>query len=104
VAYGQYYPSPKPEDPLNEPILIKQVVRVAGNEKINVLLRLSNLYLNKPLRRDSDLKRALVFAIAARDSSIKYRNKKRAEKALLYMADIFTFQNNMQAAEDILPP
>jgi two-component sensor histidine kinase len=103
VAFGQYYPSPQPEDPSNEHIFLKQLVSVAGNYKIDVLLRLSNLYLNKPLRRDADLKRALTFAIAARDSSIKYRNKKSAEKALLYMADIYTFQNNMEAAENILP-
>lgn len=103
AAISQYYPSPQPEDPSNEHVLLKQLVNVSGKNKINILLRLTNLYLNKPLRRDADMKRALAFGIAARDSSIRYYDKKSEDKALLFMADIFTFQNNMQAAENILP-
>ena len=103
AALGQYYPAPQPEDPVNEHVLLKQLANVPGKNKINILLRLTNLYLNKPLRRDADMKRALAFGTAARDSSIKYKDKKSTDQALLYMADIFTFQNNMQAAENILP-
>ncbi|WPU90934.1 sensor histidine kinase [Mucilaginibacter sabulilitoris] len=103
AALGQYYPSPQPEDPSNEHVLLKQLSSVSGKDKVRVLLRLTNLYLNKPLRRDADMKRAMAFGISARDSSIKYNDKKSKDQALLFIADIFTFQNNMQAAENILP-
>lgn len=103
ASLGQYYPSPQPENSSNEHILLKRLVSVSGKNKINILLRLTNLYLNKPFRHDSDMKRALAFGIAASDSSIKYHTKKSKDEALLFMADIFTFQNNMQAAENILP-
>ena len=103
VSRAQYYPSPQPEDPANEHILLKQLANHSGEDKIKVLLRLSNLYLNKPLRRDADMKRALAFGVAARDSSIKYHDKKSTDKAQLYIADIYTFQKNMQGAESILP-
>lgn len=98
-----YYPCPQPESPSNERTLFKQLASTTGKNKIHTLLRLTNLYLNKPLRRDADMKSAMTFGIAARDSSIKYNNKKSSDQALLYMADIFTFQNNMEAAENILP-
>ncbi|MDO3626219.1 histidine kinase dimerization/phosphoacceptor domain -containing protein [Mucilaginibacter sp. BT774] len=103
AALGQYYPSPQPENPANEQVLLTQLGSVYGKNKINILLRLTNLYLNKPLRRDADLKRALSFGTAARDSSIKYHDKKSTDEALLFIADIYTYQNNMQAAENILP-
>jgi two-component sensor histidine kinase len=54
------------------------------------------------LRRDAELKRALALAMAARDSSIKCNDKKGTDEALLYIADIYTFQNNMPAAENML--
>ena len=103
AALGQYYPSPQPENPSNEHALLKQLSSVSGKDKIHSLLRLTNLYLNKPLRKDADMKRAMAFGIAARDSSIKYNDKKSKDQALLFIADIFTFQNNIQAAENILP-
>ena len=98
-----YYPCPQPENPFNEHALLKQLSSVSGKDKIQTLLRLTNLYLNKPLRRDADMKRAMAFGISARDSSIKYNDKKSKDQALLFIADIFTFQNNMPAAENILP-
>ena len=103
LAFGQYYPMPKPEDPANEQTLLKQLASVSGKDKIKIFLRLSNLYLNKPLRRNADMKRAMAYGIAARDSSIKYNDKKSTNEAQLLIADIFTFQDNMLAAESILP-
>src|SRR5579863_10017235 len=82
-VFGQYYPAPKPENPVNEHNLLSQLAGASGKQRVDVLLRLTNLYLNKPMRRDADMKRALVFGNSARDSSIKYNDKKRTEEAQL---------------------
>src|SRR5687768_7215348 len=62
-SYAQYYPAPAHVDPVKEDSHLRQLKKVTkGDERILLNLDLANIYFNKPLKRRSDLDRALQLA------------------------------------------
>jgi two-component sensor histidine kinase len=103
TAYAQYYPAPKPVDPDKEPGLLNHLKNIrSGKEKIQLLLDLSNLNFNKPLKKETDLDRAMNFAAEASKLSKKLHSQSGYNDAQFFIADIFTEKNDMESAENIL--
>src|ERR1700761_4255458 len=95
TAFGQYYPAPKPISPSREPELLYHLKNSRPDSgKIRLLLDLCNVNFNKPLKRSTDLNRAMVFAKEARGLSIKLGNQAGYNDAQLFIADIFTVKDN----------
>ena len=103
TASGQYYPSPKPVSPDKEKQLLRLLKTSRPNkDKIELLLSLSNINMNRRLKRLNKLDAALAFAAAARDLSTRLHDVSGYNKAQLVIADLYTMQDNMKAAEDLL--
>jgi two-component sensor histidine kinase len=104
AVFGQYYPSQKLISPDKEKQLLRLLKKSHPNkDKIGWLLSLSNINMNRPLKRLNKLDAAMAFAVAARNLSTSLHDVKAYNEAQLVVADIYTMQGNMKAAEDILP-
>jgi len=103
TASAQYYPAPKPISAEKENhLLILLKNSKPDKNRANLLLDLANINVNKPLRKKTDLDRAKSFAIAASELSFKMHDLSGYNKGELFTADVFTLENNMEAAEGIL--
>jgi len=101
---AQYYPEPPRIRPDQEPRLLKSYSKNPGNnEKIALLIDLSNLYYNKPYKLKQDISRSLFYAEEAKKLSLARNNQKSFNKAQLRIATALLAQNNFKAAEAILP-
>ena len=104
TALGQLYPSPNPVSPAQETTLLASLkISKPDRYKVVLLLSLSNLNINKPLRTKADLDRAMNFAAAASTLSSNLNDESGYNDAMLQIADIFTLRDDMESAEKILP-
>jgi two-component sensor histidine kinase len=102
-ASAQYYPAPPAIDQKKEPGLLTILAQnPSPGQEIRALLDLSNLYFNKPLKRNSDLAKSMRFASDALDLSSKQHDRLAHTEALLMIADLHTLEDNFSAAEKIL--
>jgi two-component system, sensor histidine kinase PdtaS len=102
-ASAQYYPAPPAIDQKKESGLMTILAQnPSPGQEIRALLDLSNLYFNKPLKRNSDLAKSMRFASDALNLSSKQRDKFDHTEALLMIADLHTVADNFSAAEKIL--
>ena len=102
-AYTQYYPCPPPIDPGMSSHLHEQLKDgPPGISRVGLLLDLSNLYFNKPLKRKKDLDSAMFFAKEAIALSIHLEDSADYYNAQLFVADILTARGDLPAAEKIL--
>jgi len=100
---AQYYPAPKPIDPLREASLLLQLKNTKSDkDRLNLLISLSNLYFNKPLKKHADIDKALRFSKEASALSIKLNDLSAFNNSQLMMADIYTAKDDMKSAENIL--
>jgi two-component system, sensor histidine kinase PdtaS len=103
-AYTQYYPSPPPIGPDMSSHLHQQLKDGPRDiSRVGLLLDLTNLYFNKPLKRKKDLDSAMFFAKEAIALSSYLKDSADDYNAQLFVADIFTARGAMPAAENILP-
>jgi len=101
---GQHYPSPKPISRDKEKRLLSLLKNSRPDkDKIELLLSLCNINMNRPLKRLNNLKAAMDYAVAARNLSTRLHEVSAYNRAQLIIADVYTMQDNMKAAEDILP-
>ena len=102
VSQAQYYPAPVPVDRNKEAGLLRLLkTKVDVKKKIAILLSLSNININKPLRQTADLDQALRFARAASDLSERLHDTTAYNTARLYIADVLTFKRDGRSAEQI---
>jgi len=102
-ACAQYYPSPKPIDPNKENQLLLSLKRSKPDRaKISLLLDLGNIYVNKPIRNKNNLDRAMQFGRAAADLGKRIGDSPGYNRALLLEGDVYTYQNDIKAAENLL--
>jgi hypothetical protein len=102
IGVAQYYPAPKPVNPDEERrllVLLKE--SKPDKDRISLLLDLCNLNFNKPLKRASDLDKAMHYAGAASKLSATLNDSSGYNKAQLFRADIFTVKDDMLSAENI---
>jgi two-component sensor histidine kinase len=103
-AYTQYYPCPRPIDPGMSTHLHQQLKGGPPDiSRVGLLLDLTNLYFNKPLKRKKDLDSAMLFAKEAIALSINLEDSADYYNAQLFVADILTAAGDLPAAEKILP-
>ncbi|AYL97589.1 hypothetical protein HYN43_020845 [Mucilaginibacter celer] len=101
---GQYYGYPKPVPPQQESLLIEKLNNMAErNGKVDILLALANLYYNKPLRKESELRTAELYAERARRLSIQLNNKHGFNRAQIRLAEIYGDRHLLSEAEALLP-
>jgi len=103
AGWAQYYPEPVPVSPGRQSELLTQLKRSSSDSnKVNLLLDLSNLYFNKPLKIRANFDAALHYARQASQLSTTLHYSAGYSRAELYMADIFAETSDMPSAEAIL--
>jgi two-component sensor histidine kinase len=104
ACMAQYYPAPAPIDPRHETELLLQLKSAKPDEKsVHLQLQLTNLYFNKPFKKKADLDKALQYARDAAARSKSLHDSVGFTDAQLFIADILVEQNDLLAAENILP-
>ncbi|HEY4108049.1 tetratricopeptide repeat-containing sensor histidine kinase [Puia sp.] len=102
IGVAQYYPAPKPVSPGEKSRLLSLLKNSRpGKNSAALLLDLSNLYLNLPLKRASDLDRAIRYADAAAALSTSIHDDSGYNAAQLLRAEILTGKDDMASAEEI---
>src|ERR1700712_2921879 len=102
-GYAQYYPAPAPVSPARENSLLHELKQnTSPGQKIKVLLSLSNLYYNKPIKKDNDLDVALNMATQARDLSASKHDTSGFNDAEYLAANILMAKDDITSAENIL--
>src|SRR5260221_2804852 len=100
---AQYFPAPTPVSPsLEKPLLLKLKRSASANQKMKILLCLSNLYYNKPIKKAGDLDVALNMATRARDLSTNMHDTADFNDAEYLVGNILMLKNDLTAAENIL--
>ena len=103
AVWAQYYPAPKPISPDKEPRLLLLLKNSSPDkDRVHLLLSLCNLNFNKPLKEKADIDRAMRFARDASKLSSTLHDESGYNDAQLFIADIFTVQDDMNSAENIL--
>ena len=102
VGIAQYYPAPKPVSPDEESRLLVLLKKSKPDkDRISLLLDLCNLNFNKPLKKTSNLNKAIHFADEASKLSASLNDSSGYNNAQLFMADLFTEKDDMLSAEKI---
>src|SRR5258708_845451 len=102
-GYAQYYPAPVPVSPtLKESLLRELKQSTSSRQKIKVLLSLSNLYFNKPIKQADDLDVGLRMANRARDLSVTIHDDADYNNAQYFAANILMLKDDLDGAEKIL--
>eukprot|EP01037_Dinobryon_pediforme_P000858 gene858-863_t len=102
-AFAQYFPAPAPVGPEVESQLLLNLNHAkSDSEKVHLLLSLSNLYYNKPVKNSHDLDLGLKRAAQARDISTRLRDKPDFDYAQYYAANILMLKDDFIGAERIL--
>jgi len=102
-VWAQYYPCPQPIDPGKEGQLLAMLKNSKPDKnKVVILLNLANIYVNGPIRKDADIDRAMSLADAASKLSSQLHEVSLHNDAQLFIADMFTLQDDMKSAESIL--
>jgi len=102
-TFAQYFPAPAPVGPEFENQLLLSLNHAkSDSQKVHLLLSLSNLYYNKPVKNSHDLDLGLKRAAQARDISTRLRDKPDFDYAQYYTANIFMLKDDFTGAERIL--
>lgn len=103
TVLAQYYPAPRPLNPEKEGSLMIALKNARSDKsKVALFLDLANIYTYRPIRKQADLNRAMGFARAASKLSSQLNDASLRDSVQLFIAEIYTLQNNMKSAESIL--
>jgi two-component system, sensor histidine kinase PdtaS len=103
AGLAQYYPEPAPVSPGRQSELLTQLKSSRSDtNKVKLLLDLSNLFFNRPLKIRANFETALLYARQATQLSLTLHYSAGYSLAQLYMADIFAETSDMPSAEAIL--
>ncbi|SDI74833.1 tetratricopeptide repeat-containing sensor histidine kinase [Mucilaginibacter gossypii] len=104
MVHAQFYPAPRIVPADQEQTLLRQMRNSHSKlEHIDVLLKLSNIHYNKPLKNYDDFPIAMRYANQARALSISLGNSKKSDEALFSLATIYILEDSLKDAEKLLP-
>jgi len=104
MVSAQYYPAPPIVSEEQEAGLLRQLkAQHSKLKEVDLLLKLSNIHYNKPIKSFNDFPIATRYANQARDLSLKLKNTKKQDAALFSLATIYLLEDSLKKAEKLLP-
>ncbi|MFC3562846.1 tetratricopeptide repeat-containing sensor histidine kinase [Pedobacter jamesrossensis] len=102
--HAQYYPAPA-HVPAVQEREIYRAIKTTKNKasRIDLLLKLCNIYYYKPLKSNDDFPKALRYANQARLLSKELKDTNRLAKCLEALATIYILTDSLTNVERILP-